>query len=380
MSADPRACPECLRRSRLLATLAPYIEKVATGSPGSRSPELLRLSNEDLVDAVARKAAPRILEEVRAIPEARLYASLEAAGCWACCRHDGLYPSGLRDAADAPWALIGLGEPALLSELDPPGGVVTVVGARRATTYGRDVARALGRELAAAGLIVVSGMAFGVDACAHRGALEGGRTVAVLGCGADVSYPATHRSLWRRIQERGLVLSELPPGTGAWRWSFPARNRVMAALAGMTVVVEAAERSGSLITADLAADLGRDLGAVPGPVNSRASAGPNALLAGGACLVRGAEDVLDAMLGPGAGSYERTGPPLPPPLERVLAAVDAGLAESDAIAADTGFDGGTVAASLADLEARGYLDCSMVGRWSRTGMRPPPHADDQAGA
>ncbi len=122
----------------------------------------------------------------------------------------------------------------------------------------------------------------------------------MLGCGADVSYPATHRSLWRRIQERGLVLSELPPGTGAWRWSFPARNRIMAALAGMTVVVEAAERSGSLITADLAADLGRDLGAVPGPVNSRASAGPNALLAGGACLVRGAEDVLDAMLGAGA--------------------------------------------------------------------------------
>ena len=134
----------------------------------------------------------------------------------------------------------------------------------------------------------------------------------MLGCGADVAYPAAHRSLWRRICEQGLVLSELPPGTGAWRWAFPARNRIMAALAGMTVVVEAAERSGSLITADLAADLGRDLGAVPGPVSSRVSAGPNNLLADGACLVRDAQDVLDAMLGPGAARLERAGPPLDP--------------------------------------------------------------------
>ena len=106
------------------------------------------------------------------------------------------------------------------------------------------MARELGRELAAAGLVVVSGLAFGIDACAHRGALEAGRTVAVLGCGADVAYPASHRALWRRIEENGLVLSELPPGTGAWRWTFPARNRIMAALAGMTVVVEAARALG----------------------------------------------------------------------------------------------------------------------------------------
>src|SRR5262249_60330176 len=111
-----------------------------------------------------------------------------------------------------------------------------------------------------------------------------------------------------RVQERGLGLSELPPGTGAWGWAFPARNRIMAALAGMTVVVEAAERSGSLITADLAADLGRDLGAVPGPVSSRASAGPNGLLAGGACVIRDAQDVLDAMLGPGRQQVARSVP------------------------------------------------------------------------
>jgi DNA processing protein len=178
---------------------------------------------------------------------------------------------------------------------------VTVVGARRASSYGREVARELGRELAAAGLVVVSGLAFGIDACAHRGALEAGLSFAVLGCGADVAYPAAHRSLWRRIGETGVILSELPPGTGPWRWTFPARNRIMAALGAMTVVVEAAERSGSLITADLAADLGRDLGAVPGPVGSRLSAGPNNLLAGGACVVRDAQDVLDAMLGRARG-------------------------------------------------------------------------------
>jgi DNA processing protein len=283
--SEPRACPECLRRARLLAHLAPYIERIATGAPGSRSPELLRLSNEDLVAAAAPNVAAQVLTQVAAVPERRLRDDLLAAQCWACCRHDRLYPSGLRDAADAPWALIGRGDPTLLERLDPEG-VVTVVGARRASSYGRGVAHELARELAAAGLIVTSGLAFGVDACAHRGALESGTTVAVLGCGPDVAYPASHRALWRRICERGLVLSELPPGTGAWRWTFPARNRIMAAMAGMTVVIEAARRSGSLITADLAADLGRDLGAVPGPVNSRGSAGTNELLAGGACLIR----------------------------------------------------------------------------------------------
>jgi DNA protecting protein DprA len=170
-----------------------------------------------------------------------------------------------------------------------------VVGARRASSYGREIARQLGRELGAAGITVISGMAFGIDACAHRGALEAGRTVAVLACGPDVAYPAAHRSLWRRIQENGLVLSELPPGTGAWRWSFPARNRIIAALAGMTVLVEAAERSRSLLTAEIAVKLGRRIGAVPGPVSSAASAGPNQLLAAGASVVRGGEEALELL-------------------------------------------------------------------------------------
>jgi DNA processing protein len=369
---SPESCPECLRRARMLAMLAPYVEKVATGSVGSRSPELLRLSNEDLLAAVAPKAAGKIGEAVASISEQTLARSLDTAGCWACCRHDPLFPPALRDAPDGPWALIGRGDPAMLAEMAESTGVVTVVGSRRATSYGREVARGLGRDLASAGLVVVSGMAFGIDACAHRGALEAGRTVAVLGCGPDVSYPATHRSLWRRIQERGAVLSELPPGTGAWRWAFPARNRIMAALAGMTVVVEAAQRSGSLITAELAADLGRDLGAVPGPVSSRGSAGPHELLAGGACLVRGAEDVLDAMLGPGKRRPGQFGPPLEELPAAVLASIERGGADAGAVAADLGLPPARVAASLADLEAAGYIACSPLGAYTRTAVEVPP--------
>jgi DNA processing protein len=368
--SDPAACPECLRRARLLAHLAPYIEKTATGSPGSRSPELLRLSDSELAKVVAPKVAGQVLARVAAVPERTLRDELAEAGCWAVCRHDERFPGGLRDAADAPRALTGRGDPALLERLEPDAAV-TVVGARRASAYGREVSRELGRELARAGLAVISGLAFGIDACAHRGALEGGLAVAVLGTGADVAYPPSHRALWREVGESGLVLSELPPGSTAWRWSFPARNRIMAALAGMTVVVEAAQRSGSLITADLATDLGRDLGAVPGPVGSRLSVGPHNLLAGGACLVRDAQDVLDAMLGPGARRLERAGPPLAPGLREVLESVELGAQTADAVAADLGLSGGEAAAALADLESGGYVACSLLGIYTRTTLKSP---------
>src|SRR5665811_2555499 len=138
--SNPEACVECLRRARLLAHLAPYIEKIATGAPGRRSPDLLRLGNEDLAAATAPKVARQILAQVEATPEERLRAELAEADCWACCRHDPLFPVGLQDAADSPWALIGRGDPALLAAL-VPDGAVTVVGARRASTYGREVAR-----------------------------------------------------------------------------------------------------------------------------------------------------------------------------------------------------------------------------------------------
>jgi len=372
--AEPRACADCLRRSWLLAALGPYIEKIATGAVGSRSPELLRLGNEDLLAAAAPRVAEQLLARVAALSERQLATELLAAQCWACCRHGDLYPVGLRDASDAPWALVGRGDPALLDGLEP-FGAVTIVGARRATSYGREIARELGRELAAAGMVVVSGLAFGVDACAHRGAIDAGRTIAVLGCGPDTAYPAAHRSLWRQICEKGLVISEFPPGAAPWRWTFPARNRIMAALSGMTVVVEAAARSGSLITADLAADLGRDLGAVPGPVTSRASAAPNNLLAGGACVVRDAQDVLDAMLGAGATRLDRSGPTVDQGLAHVLAAIEMGESSCDGVAAALGLPGSAAAAALARLELLGYVTCSAVGIYSRT-LLPSPTGSD----
>lgn len=296
-----RACPQCLRRSWLLSLAAPYIERTLAPMPGRGVLELLCLGNEALVEEVAPRVASTLLARVEALGGGHFAERLQAAGCWATCRHDRFYPEPLAEVPGVPAALIGRGDPALLVGFES-SQAATLVGARRASSYGREVARTLGCDLAAAGLTVISGLAFGVDSCAHRGALNGGRTIAVLGCGADIAYPAAHRSLWRRIAESGLVLSELAPGSGAWRWTFPARNRIMAALAGITVVVEAAERSGSMVTADFARRFGRQLGAVPGPITSPLSAGPNGLLAERAHLVRDAHDVLDVLRG------ERRGP------------------------------------------------------------------------
>lgn len=373
----PSACLACLRRAWLLRDLAPYIERVATGDPGGRSPELLRLEDEALALAVAPADAGRLLARAGAIAERELRGRIEAAGLWACCPHGDTHPVALADAADAPRALFGRGDAGLLAGLER-FDAVTIVGARRASGYGRQVARELARDLAAAGLVVVSGMAHGIDGAAHAGALETGRTIAVLGNGAELAYPATHRGLHRRLAAAGVVLSELPPGTTPWRWTFPARNRIMAALSQMTVVVEGAERSGSLITSTQAADLGREVGAVPGPVTSKVSAGPNGLLAGGAHVIREAQDVLDVLLGPGSVSTVRSGPPLEVPLAAALEAVEAGEGSCDAVAFRLGLAGSEAAVALARLELLGYLRCSPLGSYSRTMLAPPPAAAGSA--
>jgi DNA processing protein len=203
----------------------------------------------------------------------------------------------------------GRGYPPLLAEIhDPPVSLfvrgqvdalaaagVAVVGARSCSAYGAQVARSLARELAGAGVVVISGLARGVDGEAHRGALEGGgRTVAVLGCGIDRDYPAVHAELARRIGERGLVVSEYEPGVEPAPWRFPARNRIIAGLAAVTVIVEARERSGALITVDLAIEIGRPIYAIPGEITSNLSHGTNDLLRyGHATLLRSAEELLD---------------------------------------------------------------------------------------
>ena len=345
-----------------------------TGEPGSRGRELLALDDERLVRAAAGAKAGDVLTAAGNDDPGELRDRLGAGDCWATCRHCPEYPPALHDLdREAPAALMGRGDPALLARLaEDPG--VTVVGSRRGSAYGRGVARELGRMLAASGLPVISGLALGIDTAAHRGAIEGGgATIAVLGSGPDRAYPPSNRRLYARIaEEGGVVISELPPGTGAFRWTFPARNRVMAALGAMTVVVEAAERSGSLITVGFAQDLGRAVGAVPGPVNSWLSDGANALLADGAVVVRGAEDVLDHLLGPGARTLPAAaGPELDETLATALAAVEGGRASLDEVAGGLGGDAGAAATALARLELLGYVASDVTGAYTRTMLGRP---------
>jgi DNA processing protein len=195
---------------------------------------------------------------------------------------DEAYPARLLDLPRPPKRLWWHGDLDLLN-----GKVVAVVGTRRATQYGRRMTAEIAGALARAGVTVVSGMALGIDAVAHRAALDAtGGTVAVLGTGADVAYPRAHVALHAEIAERGAVLSELPPGAHSHRGSFPERNRIIAALAGATIVIEAPLDSGALITANRALELGRDVAVIPGPIDSPQSQGSNALLRDGTLTLR----------------------------------------------------------------------------------------------
>jgi DNA processing protein len=265
-------------------------------------------------------------------------------------RRDLGYPPLLAAIPDPPAVLWLRGEvdPAVLAQ-----PAAAVVGARSCSPYGRAVARMLARELAAAGVTVVSGMARGIDGEAHRGAVEaGGCTVAVLGCGIDRDYPAAHRGLADAIMAgRGLVVSEYEPGVEPAPWRFPARNRIIAGLCGVTVVVEARERSGALITADFALEDGREVMAVPGEITSALSAGANALLRLGATPVTAAGDVLEAL------GVEPAPPIESSKLSSTAATVVACLADRPATADEliraTGFGPGDVAAALVELELAG---------------------------
>jgi DNA processing protein len=240
---------------------------------------------------------------------------------------------------------------------------VAIVGARACSPYGAEVARMLGRELAAAGLVVVSGLARGIDGEVHRGALAaGGATVAVLGCGIDRDYPAAHARLADEIRADGLVVSEYPPGTEPAPWRFPARNRIIAGLCAATVVVEARERSGALITADFALDEGREVLAVPGEITAALSAGTNALLRLGATPATSAQDVLEPF---GLTMPERAPPPLEGAAGHVLEALPG---SADDVARATGLSAAAVAAALAELELAGIV-AEGAGTWRSTTTR-----------
>ena len=369
MNPEPAkdACDRCLRRSFLLGLLAPRIAGLLQ-RPDRRAPALLALGEKDLIAATGGDHEAEIGRRLAAFDARAARKGLEDAGVGAACRHGDAFPAGLPDCPATLYFVPG--DPERLAAMAAPPAVA-VVGARRASHYGRTIAYELGRGLAAAGVSVVSGLALGIDAAAHRGALDaGGRAVAVLAGGPDVPYPRTNRALHWRMRESAAIVSELPPGTQPFRWSFPARNRIMAGLGAMSIVVEAAERSGSLITAEFAEDLGREVGAVPGPVNSRLAEGGNRLLRDGAVVIRGAADVLDELFGAGAWERERLAPPDPvaelePPLRRVLDAVEAGE-PLDSVGRGSELSAREVRAALGQLESRGLIARAGVGAYVRT--------------
>lgn len=319
-SGSGRGCIESVRRGRL-------------GSDGDR------------------EWLPRIDPDVTA-------ARVEEAGARLVTPADPEYDDHLNDLRDPPACLFLRGRP-----LDGRSERVAIVGSRKCSELGRDVAQDLGRALVASGLALVSGAAHGIDAAAHRGALQaGGRTVAVLGSGIDVAYPASSRELLGRIAESGTLVSEYPPATPAGPQHFPARNRIVVALARALVVVEGEARSGSRISVDHALDLGREVFAVPGPVTSPLAETPLEMIRDGATLIRGADDLLDDL-----GVDRASPPPAPPDLEhgerRVWDAL-AGRLLPDAVARRVGMSVPDAVTVLVGLELRGLVT-SAGGRYER---------------
>lgn len=358
-----RACDRCLTRPWLLARLASNLDLVR-----GRIAAVLELSDAELVDAVAGKQRGAVMRELACFDADRSREHAHRSAIELICRCDPAYPVPLRALANPPAVLHVAGGLCRLQALvvEP---AVAIVGARRASAYGLEVAETVGRGLGAAGVTVLSGMALGIDSAAHAGALAaGGPTIAVLPGSADRPYPPGKQALGRRIKESGALVAELPPGAAVRRWMFPARNRMIAALAAMTVVVEATERSGALITARHALELGRSVGAVPGRVSSRLASGPNGLLANRAVVVRGAQDVLDEVFGIGVrrASTGSERAELPPQLSQLLGAVGDGADTPESLAR-AGFGLERALAGLASLELGGFVRRGPGGRFLPVG-------------
>ena len=293
-------------------------------------------------------------------------ANAERAGARMLLLGDDDYPSSLSDldhiAPDqrlSPPVLFSVGNTALLRTT-----LVAIVGTRRATPYGERVTANIASALARAGAGIVSGMARGIDAAAHVAALSAtGATIAVLGTGVDVAYPTAHRALRERIARAGLLLSEELPGDRANGGSFPKRNRIIAALASVTIVTEAPVRSGALITARYAMDLGRSVAAVPGPIDSPQSAGTNCLLRDGAYAIATVDDALGLIH---AVAPPRASPALDAPDERaVWEALGQGSTDIDSLALRARLSARTCLAVVTALELRGVVECALTGEIRR---------------
>lgn len=369
---DPLSRREELRAALALAEaegLGPRLLRALVDRHGSARAVL------DDADRIARTAglpapARSGLRSARAAPRARLDALAER-GIRLVSYAGDRYPERLTHLTSPPF-LLWLQGPGRL----PASRAVTVVGTRKATAYGRRMARDLGAGIAAAGWTVVSGMAAGIDGAAHRGALDAdGPTVGVLGSGLEHEYPAVHRRLYGRMRETALLASEFPPAERPRAAYFPRRNRILAALAGAVVVVQAGEKSGALITTDLALELGREVFAVPGPVGPAASRGVHELLRDGAEPATCAADVL-ARLGERVEAAERGDSPVPSrdrlaglfgPDAAAAGALCRALAEgsrdADELVRDRELDAAGAAALLSVLELEGAVRRLPGDRW-----------------
>lgn len=279
--------------------------------------------------------------------------------------HDPRFPTALLAIPDCPSSLWFCGQ---LSALDAP--VVAIVGSRAASMVALEVAFRLAADLARRGVTIVSGLARGVDSSAHRGALSQGRTVAVLGSGLDVIYPPEHAELAREISTEGAIVSEYPPGTAPHAGQFPMRNRIISGLARAVVIIEAHERSGSLITARFALQQGREVMAVPGNPLSGRSRGAHALIRDGAKIVECADDILEelGLVVPAGTTADQASSSLIPTScgDSILAGMEPGQAyDLDSLSRHSGLDGARLLPRLLDLELRGLVRRVGGGRFMR---------------
>lgn len=313
-----------------------------------------------LAPVLDARSLEALVETRRRLDPARLAAAVVRAGYTALTWEDPGYPSLLRQIGLPPFLLYAAGNAALLTER-----AVAVVGTRQPTPEGQRTAEGLGGALAGQGLVVVSGLARGIDAAAHGAALPSGQTVAVLGTGLDTAYPAAHRSLQRSIAETGALVTEYPPRSSCEPGNFLARNRIISGLCLATVVVEAGEKSGALSTANQAAEQGRDVLAVPGSIYSPQSVGTNRLLATGAGVCRGVGDVMEALQLPlRSEPVIASAPPADPRTRALWAALSDGPLHIDALARATGLAAPEVARRLSELELAGQAEHLGQMRWT----------------
>ena len=310
---------------------------------------------ENLAGMIPQETAPRVQEACQC---------LDKMGGWLRTLWDQDYPEMLRQIPDPPALLYGCGSV-------PEGQALAIVGTRQPTDFGRVFTERLAEELAAAGVVIVSGLARGIDAAAHRGTLSGGgRTLAVLGCGIDRVYPHENLRLYQQIIEQGALLSEYPPGSEPLPGHFPGRNRIISGLSKATLVIEASRDSGSLITAEFALEQGREVMAVPGGVDRKTSYGPNLLIKQGAHPITESQEVLE-ILGFNASDRrartpaEPTALQLPGPAAAVLAKLDLTPRHSDELALGSGLTPMELSAILLQLELHGYADKLPGGRYIR---------------